>query len=113
MAKFVEGVGVDAGPGPTRVQPVFSSPPPQRARVTQEPVLTALPAVSLRGQIAELSGSMALSALFSALGTMLWAALSRAHGMQDMNLLGLVFFLTVATSWAVLVPAKFWSGKRG
>src|SRR5260370_31843712 len=60
--------------------------------------------------MAELCGSMALSAVFAALGVALWAALARAHEVSD---LGSLFFLTVGACWAILIPAKFWVGKRG
>src|SRR5207237_5041926 len=52
----------------------------------------------------ELFGSMVLAVVFAALATAFWAA-----GVQGQPLSGLasVFFLTVTTSWAVLVPAKF------
>jgi hypothetical protein len=74
------------------------------------PVLTALPAYSFRDKLAELSGSLALTALFAGLGTALWAALGRMREFSD---IGTLFFLTVATCWAILVPAKFWTGRRG
>src|SRR5262249_29709343 len=74
------------------------------------PVLTALPAYTVRDKIGELSGSMALTALFAGLATALWAALSR---MRDFGDIGTLFFLTVATCWAILVPAKFWTSRRG
>jgi hypothetical protein len=93
--------------------------PPPRPRPREEPIPTVLPAVTFRGQVAELSGSMALAALFALLGTVLWAALNHAAGHLDLRQnavwveLGTVFFLTVAASWAVLVSGKFWTQRRG
>ncbi|MFL5244605.1 MAG: serine/threonine protein kinase [Gemmataceae bacterium] len=84
--------------------------PASPRRPMAEPVLTVLPAVTPRGQLAELCGSLALSAVFAAVGVALWAALARAHEVSE---LGTLFFLTVGASWAILIPAKFWGGKRG
>jgi hypothetical protein len=69
-----------------------------------------LPVPTLRGQVAELSGSMALSVLFAFLGTALWTAVGQAHDRAD---IGTVFFLTVAACWAVLVPGKVWAYHKG
>jgi serine/threonine protein kinase len=94
---------------PPRAIPVSpAKPPPQ-------PPPTVLPVeVSLRSQIGELSGSMALAALLALLGTILWAAVGpNTKQLQVLNDLGTIFFLTVAASWTVLVPAKFWSQRRG
>jgi hypothetical protein len=52
---------------------------------------------------------MALAVLFAFMGTALGAVVSRANSAQ----IGSIFFLTVAASWAVLVPAKFWTERRG
>jgi len=73
-------------------------------------MLTALPAVTFRGQAAELCGSMALAALFAGLASTILAALG---GVSELTQVGLGFFITVATCWAILIPAKFWSGQRG
>ena len=48
--------------------------------------------------------------LFAALATVLWAALSQK---SDLLALSNIFFLTVGASWAILVPAKFWTDRRG
>jgi eukaryotic-like serine/threonine-protein kinase len=53
----------------------------------------------------ELCGSLAAATLFAGLGTMLSAALGG-------DALGTLFFVAVAASWAVLVPAKFWDDDR-
>jgi hypothetical protein len=58
----------------------------------------------------ELCGSMLLSVLFTGLGTVLWAAIGPKHSLTELST---VFFLTVAACWAVLVPSKFWTERRG
>jgi hypothetical protein len=111
MARAVEAAGKQALPEAQPVQPArpvvvvapLPKPPP-------EPVLAVLPAVSLRGQVAELCGSLALTALFAAMATTVLAAVTR---MSDPMQIGTNFFLTVAACWAVLIPAKFWANQRG
>src|SRR5262249_56973815 len=71
---------------------------------------TVLPALSLRGQVGELCGSMALAVVFAGMATMLWSATGSLKELSDV---GAAFYLTVVTCWAVLVPAKFWSSQRG
>ncbi len=93
-------------------QPDPPPPPPPKPAKPQEPILTALPAVTLRGQLLELSSSMALAVLFSALATTLWTAVSQGH-VRNLSDLGTVFYMTVAASWAILVPGKFWTDRRG
>jgi hypothetical protein len=106
MARAVEAIG-EAPAQPVRAEPAV----PVRATRPPEAIpLPTLPAVSLRGQIAELSGSMAMSVIFAALATTLMAALGRMREITD---IGLLFFLTVSACWAVLVPAKFWTDRRG
>jgi hypothetical protein len=90
--------------------PVLEEVRPARHPRQPEPILTALPAVTPRGQITELSGSMSLAVLFAALGVPLWATLFQV---RDLTQLGSVFFMTVLSAWAILVPAKFWTERRG
>ncbi len=120
MARAVESVhaaeAVPASPLPARPAPPIPTaipspttpwrpaPPPAR------PVLTALPAFTLRDQIGELCRSLSLTVLFAAVATVLWAALGHT---RDFNFLGAVFFLIVGVSWAVLIPSKFWTDRRG
>jgi hypothetical protein len=66
--------------------------------------------VSVRGQLAELSGSLALAAVLSGLLAILYGALARVHNWTDA---GQVMFLTVAVCWSVLIPAKFWNQSKG
>jgi hypothetical protein len=113
MVRDVEAVGQGSArpaPGPAgRPLPAARAEAPVAGR-KPEPVLTALPAVSLREQVMELCGSMALAVLFAGLGTALWVALvQRGHWSE----LSTLFFLAVAASWVILVPAKFWTDRRG
>jgi hypothetical protein len=109
MARAVTDTGEEPQVVVAAAKAETPSPASPRRRMA-EPVLTVLPAISPRGQMAELCGSMALSAVFAALGVALWAALARVHEVSD---LGSLFFLTVGACWAILIPAKFWVGKRG
>jgi hypothetical protein len=107
MAKAVEAV---AGSG-ARVAAAVEPPPVLAAlpaKPKAEPVLNVLPVFSWRDQAAELCGSLALTPVFAALATMLWAA---PGGMKDLTELGTFFFLTVLVCWAVIVPAKFWPAR--
>jgi hypothetical protein len=112
MAKVVEGAGKEVQPGPKVVPQLAALPPAAKRLPRPDPVLPAvLPVVSLRGQIAELCGSLAMSAVLAAAITTLWAALGQ--GSFSTNDVGQVYFLTVAICWAVLVPAKLWTHQRG
>jgi hypothetical protein len=117
MAKAVEAVGADSGRAPAAASSAFPPKTPEtpgllpgRQARPQEPILTALPALTRRDQVRELCGSMALAVLFAGLGTTLWAALGQMRPLLELST---VFFLTVASSWAILVPAKFWNERRG
>jgi hypothetical protein len=99
FAPGVPGVGA---------KPPQGNVPKRQPRV--EPILNVLPAPSFRGQVAELCGSLALAAVFAAVATTLWASIGQ---ISDMNEIGAEYFLTVATCWAVLIPAKLWSNRRG
>jgi predicted Ser/Thr protein kinase len=115
MNRAVEAVDVPARAVPVEkipARPISSIPVakavPQPTR--KEPLLTALPALTMRGRVAELSGSLALTASFGGLATALWAALG---GLREATEIGPLFFLTLAVSWAILLPAKIWTEKRG
>jgi hypothetical protein len=87
------------------------------------PVLTVVPLVTPRGQLAELCASLALVPLVAAIFSTLWVSVSSgvsaraqaAGGVtpSPMAEIGLRFFLTVAACWAVLIPAKIWNGRQG
>ncbi|HEY7308811.1 MAG TPA: serine/threonine-protein kinase [Gemmataceae bacterium] len=115
MARAVEALGVESSrvPAAAPAAPPGGAAAPVRSPRPPEPVLTALPAVSRRAQLMELCGSMLLAVLFTGLGTVLWTAI--IHPERDKVLLemGRVFFPTVLASWAVLVPSKFWTERRG
>ncbi|HKI34965.1 MAG TPA: serine/threonine-protein kinase [Gemmataceae bacterium] len=116
MARAVEAVGTRpapvARPRPTTAQQPAApvSPPRPRPRPREDDIPSVLPVPTLRGQIAELSGSMALAVIFALLGATLWYSLGRIDNLAD---IGTVFFLTVATTWAVLVPGKVWAYRKG
>ncbi|HWG43788.1 MAG TPA: serine/threonine-protein kinase [Gemmataceae bacterium] len=115
MARAVEALGVES----SRVPAAAPAPPPGGAAAPvrpprpQEPVLTALPAVSRRAQLMELCGSLLLAALFTGLGSILWTAIIRPKPGDVFLEMGKVFFPTVAACWAILVPSKFWTERRG
>jgi hypothetical protein len=108
MARAVEALGPEVKPTPAPPPYRPLPPPPPRP---PEPILDALPAVTLRGQVSELCGSLALTVLFAFVGAALGAVVSR--GATNPAQIGSIFFLTVAATWAVLVPAKFWTERRG
>jgi eukaryotic-like serine/threonine-protein kinase len=115
MARAVEALGVES----SRVPAAAPTPPPGAAAVPArsprqpEPVLTALPAVSRRAQLLELCVSMLLAVLFTGLGSILWTAIIRPKPGDVMLEMGRVFFPTVAACWALLLPSKFWTERRG
>jgi eukaryotic-like serine/threonine-protein kinase len=101
---------VPPGPAP-RISGLGLPPAPAAAAPpAHEPIPNVLPAVTPRGQVAELCGSMTLAAILSLLLGVLYAALAKVSSWTEV---GSLFFLTVAICWVVLVPAKFWEGKPG
>jgi hypothetical protein len=114
MGRAIEKLVAGSGNIPKAATPILTPPiqtpkapmPPQ----PEPPIMTALPATTLRGQLLELCGSMSVAVLFAALATTLWAAIG---GTRELATLGPLFFLTVASSWAVLAPGKFFTDKRG
>ncbi len=115
MARAVEVVGTPrpipvARPRPEPPKAATVPPPRPRPKPREEDIPTVIPVPTPRGQVGELAGSMALAAVFALLATTLWASVGQ---MQDLTEAGTIFFLTVATSWAVLVPAKLWAYHRG
>jgi hypothetical protein len=108
MAKAVEALGPVDRPAAV---PARNNPPQRHdVPIRMEDIPAVLPVVSTRGQMAELAGSLALSAVLAALLATLYAALARVH---DWSEVGLVMFLTVAVCWVVLIPAKFWNNRNG
>jgi hypothetical protein len=109
MAQCVEALGgkiEPAGIHPVATPAAVSQP---QVPLHEEPPTLALPA-SKRTKVGELCSSMVLAALFAALGCTIWMAVMRESKLTD---IGAGFFITVASCWAVLVPAKFWNEKEG
>jgi hypothetical protein len=124
MAKAVEAVGATpprpvpvARPRPVQQAAAPVPPPKPRPRPREEDIPSVLPVPTFRGQVAELSGALALSAVFALLGTTLWASLTRLQAAGDWKQgladAGTIFFVTVLSCWAVLVPGKLWAYRRG
>ncbi len=111
MARAVEAIGEPSRPALPAV-PVSKPVAVEEVGRTDSraPVLTALPAVSARGLACELSGSMLLTVVFAALVVAVWATLGQV---RELLHVGNVFLLTVASSWAVLIPSKIWNERRG
>jgi hypothetical protein len=116
LARDVEAVGQPASrPAAARtpLPPVGKAVVGRVARSApaQEP-MTALPAVTRRQAVMELSWSMCVTVAFAALATALWVAL-RQDLYQEWNSFSTLFFLAVAASWAILIPGKLWTERRG
>ncbi len=110
MAKEVAAVG-HCQPRANKVPPPLPIPAVPVVRpapaACAEPLPEVLPvAVSKRVWLSELAGSMVMSALVALLLCIVWAAVLRTN---HVNKLAPYFFLTLACSWSVLVPAKMWS----
>lgn len=90
-----------------KVPPI--KPSPERA----DNIPTVLPAITPRGQVAELSGSLALAVVLAVLSATLYLAFQYTLTNRTVSWyeVGSLFFLTVGVSWAVLVPAKLWEGR--
>ncbi len=114
MARAIEKLGHGPAEAKAAIPVLSPAGKPTRAAMPtqpeQPPMMTALPATTLRGQLLELTGSMSATVLFAALATTLAAAVA---GTRDFAALGTLFFLTVASCWAILVPGKFFTEKRG
>ena len=112
MAEFAQTVETMVKPSALPVSPpplprqAHALPPFHAAPVSSSNIPEVLPVVhTARGTLGELSGSMAMTAVLALLSTMLWAAISR----ENLHWLGTTYFLTVASVWAVLIPAKMWT----
>lgn len=78
----------------------------RRAGASLEPILEASPVLPPRGLVAELSGSLLLAIVFTALQVGLVATLytNWVNGASVS-----LFFVSLLASWLILVPAKVWS----
>ena len=106
MARAVETVGNRAHTGEHKAAPQAI---PVLTPVDVKPVAaipTVLPVLTFRAQLLELLSSLVLAALFVGIGAMVWAV-KDAHNAPSL------FFLAVVASWAVLIPSKVWSERRG
>jgi hypothetical protein len=107
MNKEVALVGSRSGermPVPERPRP---TPPPLAAPPRHEEVPQVQPVVvPLRTTLSEMCRSLFLSTLLAGLLCILWAGLIRPRHLTEV---GGYFFLTVATCWAVLIPARLWT----
>ena len=115
MARAVEALGIESSRVPAAA-PLAPAGLPLRRHVRRDSrsrSSTALPAVSRRAQLMELCGSMLLAVLFTGLGSILWTAIIRPKPGDVMLEMGRVFFPTVAACWAILLPSKFWTERRG
>jgi hypothetical protein len=113
MARAVEEAGEEQPVRAARPSPNGAAAPAPGAGLPNPPPGVAPPArggVSLRGQLGELCGSMALTALFAAVAYTICASVGSIDQVNDVIW---DFFLTVASCWAVLVPAKVWNGHPG
>lgn len=79
-----------------------AAPPPAAPLALPE----SAPSLSPRSQLAELSGSMVLTALFAFVAFAMWAAVMQPGDLAD---IGSAYFLTVASCWTVLIPTKLWA----
>lgn len=110
MAQALESLNAPLAPAAIRrpEAPTLASSIPS-VRAATSGAIPVQP-VSLRGQIGELAGSMAIAAILALLATVLSAAVL---GNARLGLLGSLFFTTVLVCWSVLIPAKFWTNKSG
>jgi serine/threonine protein kinase len=110
MAKAVE----DAYKPEGAARPVVEEPTPVVTAVPPPVVETppsVLPVRTFQLQVAELCGSLVLSVVMAGLGSLLWASVSSSSA--STNDLFASFYLTVATCWAIIIPAKLWTPGKG
>src|SRR5262249_6543084 len=86
---------------PPRPVPVAAPEPPQ-------PEPPPVVPFTLRDKVAELSGSLAMSAILAAVCTTIITALFLN---DDKIATGSLFFLTVAVCWSILIPGQLWTSK--
>jgi hypothetical protein len=108
LCKEVAATGqMEAVPAPRRSVPLAVVHPAPAERGEPPVVIpVVVPAVSPRERLAELCGSLLLAVLLAGLFCILWGAIRHTN---DLRVMGGYFFLTVAASWAVLIPSKLWT----
>lgn len=86
--------------------PQPAAPSPRRVAPIAEPIPTVLPVVpTMRERWSELSGMLLWAFAFSTLLALAWGYL---FGQGQLEKMLNVFYLTLAGSWAVLIPSKLW-----
>ena len=112
MAKAVEDVHK---PEAERIKVTMEELTPVATAPTVQPVVEQLPSVlpvrSFQGQVSELCASLVLAVVMAGLGSMLWASVGNSSASSNDLLAS--FYLTVATCWAIIIPAKLWSPNKG
>lgn len=108
FARTVEAVG-QKKPEAAGFSMTGTVPPSRRRPLASQPDAVA-EVVPLRGQVCELCGSLVLAVLFGAIAVPLWATLFQV---RDLNAVVSVFFMTIACSWAIMIPAKVWTAQPG
>jgi hypothetical protein len=108
MAEMSREVAACGAASPSASEPLLPTPAPRPVPVVPCDLVPLVHpvAVPFRATLAELCGSMFLAAVLAGLLCILWAGLRRPN---DLTEVGNYFFLTVATCWAVLIPAKLWT----
>jgi hypothetical protein len=104
LTREVMATAEPAAPAPPRPVP-YAEPVPAVPTAPAIPVAVPAPPLTPRARVAELCGSLLLSVLFSALFSIVWAAVLRTN---DLQVIGGYFYLTVACCWAVLIPSRLW-----
>ncbi|MBY0227920.1 MAG: serine/threonine protein kinase [Gemmataceae bacterium] len=96
MARDVDAIGREAAPAVVaekKAEPVpLASPPPAQT-------------------LPELASSLMLAGVFAGLGSLLYLAVRPEN--EAIKLAGNLFVLSLAASWAVLVPSRLWPEKEG
>ena len=110
MAKAVDDT-IRPQTAQTVAPPAAATPPPASRAASSEIIPSVLPVYSFRFQVAELCGSMVLAALMAGLAGLMWSSVGKSSA--STNELFASFFLTVATCWAIMIPAKCWPDQRG
>jgi eukaryotic-like serine/threonine-protein kinase len=113
MARAVDHVGQPKVEGVPLLAGKQATPSPQYWVEPEAP--PALAPVGVRGKLIELSGSLLLAVLVAAICTLGYVMLAITTRSQEPNLAAFAstFYLMVIGSWSVLVPARFWDGRKG